>query len=57
MNEKESIKLFDQKTDQEKLEICQTLNSFATFNSITKGYIVHVFKWLYAIRIEEVEAQ
>lgn len=31
MNEKESIKAFDSKTEQEKLEVCQTLNSFVTY--------------------------
>ena len=53
MNEKEAIKNFDEKTDQEKLEVCQTLNSFVTYNSITKGYIIHVFKWLYSVAVEE----
>lgn len=54
MNEKESIKVFDAKTEQEKLEVCQTLNSFVTYNGISKGYIVHVFKWLYSVTVDEI---
>lgn len=53
MNEKEAINAFDRKTNQEKLEICQTLNSFVTYNGISKNYIIHVFKWLYSVSVEE----
>lgn len=54
MDEKESIKAFDSKTEQEKLKVCQILNSFVTYNGITKGYIVHVFKWLYSVTVDEI---
>ena len=55
MTEKEMIKEFDKLTQQEKLNICKTLNGFITFNSIPKHYIIHVFKWLYSVSVEEVE--
>lgn len=57
MNEIEAIKNFDSKTEQEKLEVCQTLNSFVTYNSITKGYIIHVFKWLYSVTVNKEGSQ
>lgn len=56
MNEKIAIENFDKMTEQEKLRVCQELNSFVTYNSISKGYVIHVFKWLFSVAVEEVEA-
>lgn len=56
MNEKEAIKIFDELNQDEKLKVCKNINDFVTHNGISKGYVIHVFKWLYSVSIEEVEA-
>lgn len=49
------IEIFDSLNQQGKLNICRDLNSFVTYNGISKDTIIHIFKWLYSVSVEENE--
>lgn len=50
-----NIELFDSLNQQDRLIVCGNLNSFVTYNGISKDTIIHIFKWLYSVSVEETE--
>lgn len=50
-----NIELFDSFNQKGKLIVCRDLNSFVTYNGISKDTIIHIFKWLYSESVIESE--